>query len=152
MNETIAPTPEMVRQLNLQVNYKPNGEIISSRTRNRTLLDELVDKGFLEQYHVEYAVTFAMLRDVWLGKLGCRAATLSDSIHALCPHVPASELYDHVYSHIKPRRARLVFWAVESPAEAVIASTGVVMRDVMDILASAFTEAHKVLAIHDKYR
>lgn len=150
VSETIAPTPEAVRHLNLQIDYKSNGEIISSKTRNKTLLDELVDKGFIEPYHAEYALTFTVLRDVWLGKLGCYAAMLSDEIRALAPHVPPSELYDHVFAIVKPRRARLVFWVVQSPSEPVMASVGDVMRNTLDILADAFTQAHKALAIHDK--
>lgn len=145
MNQTIAPTPEAIRRLNLSVDYKPNGEIISSRTRNRTLLEELVGIGFIEEYHAEYAMTYAMLRDVWLGKLSCHAAMLSDAIGALAPHISAHDLYDGVRTRIKARRARLVLLAVESPCERVMAPVGEIYRHALDVLADAFTEAHKEL-------
>lgn len=146
MHETIAPTPETVRHLNIEVNYKPSGEIISAKTRNRYLAEHLLDKGFLDEYHIEYGISLLSLRDVWLGKLNARAMPLFDHMRVLRSIGSPTEIYDHVVRITKPKYARIVIQAMEIPAKEIVALEGQIYRIAFDILVDAFAEAHKQLA------
>lgn len=150
--ESCLPTPQAILRLNLDVIVTPSGNCISAKTRNKTILDDLVDRGFIEPYHAEYGLTFTILRQVWLGRLSASTAMLSDAIQSQCPQNSPSEVYDHVYRITKPMNARIVFWAVNTPSEALTAMVGDVCRRSFDILAQAFTDTHKLLAERKEVR
>lgn len=139
MLETCAPTPETVRQLNIEVIVSPNGQVISSRTRNKLIIDTLVECGYIDPYHAEYGFMLSTLRDVWLGRLGCSVSMLSDEISALCPHVSPHELYDKLISSIKPIDRKIIFWTIKAPSQPIPAKVGEICYRSFDLLAKAFT-------------
>lgn len=144
--DSCLPTSEAIHQLNLEVIFTSSGNCLSAKSKNRGILDELMDRGYIEPYHAEYGLTFHVLREVWLGKLAAKTAMLSDAIQSQCPQNNPSEVYDHVYRITRLRNAKVILWAVETAYEPIPVMVGDVCRRSFEILAQAFTDTHKLLA------
>lgn len=145
--DSIAPTPEMCRHLNLEVQVGAAGQVLSARTRNRKIMDDLLDKGYIEHYHAESALNLMVLREIWLGNLSGGISKLSDDIQSVRQNIAPSELYDLVVRITKPHNVRIVLWAANSPAEPLMASVGDICYRSFDVLAGAFAHATKTLSV-----
>jgi hypothetical protein len=120
MHNTVAPTPEAVRHLNLDVVNKTNGEIISVRSRNRVVMDIMVEDGYLDDHHPQYAEVFMALRMAWLAPVAFKASSLCDAVSSFFDATPvkAAEVYDAICRLLEKRTTPVIVWTATTPADS----------------------------------
>lgn len=152
MNETSLPTPEAVRHLNLDVIVTPSGKCISSKTRNRTVLDELISKGFLDPYHADYAFIYLSLRMAWLAPVSYKTSSLADEIRCWFDGsgISPANIYDMVHKILGKRDTNIIIWAMETDSRDIIAIEGEACHKCFERMTKAMddvrTEFKKELA------
>lgn len=141
--EDCLPTPEAIGHLNLELIVSPSGKCLSARTKNKTIINQLIDKGYIEPYHAEEAYIFSTLRDVWLGKLIGHTDVLSDGIRGPAQRMASTELYDGICRLMKPHESRIILWATSAEPILLTALIGDACRQAFESLSEAFEICRK---------
>lgn len=151
------PTEETIRQINAEVLLSPSGKLLSAKSRQRYVIDRLIDLGYIDNYQAEYALVFMGVRMAWMAPVEYKCSSLCDDVTSWFDGTgisPAS-IYDHVYRSLKARRTRIIVYAASTHAEkdksVESAVCGEVYAKCFEMMVTAMDEAReefkKALAI-----
>lgn len=97
------------------INIRQNGEgrIIGAESRDETIAFILIQKGFLEQFHLSYGLTLLDLRKAIYSRLEAKSNAIYISMLSDAPVGTrmAERMYDEIIREIKLPIARIIFRA-----------------------------------------
>jgi len=148
IEEITLPTPELVRQRNIETDFDSRGRLLYARTTDKTIMDRCVQLGYLDHYHAEYAHLYLELKAAWQAPTSYKISSLSNELVSLLREwdCTSADIYDAVSSQLEADLSAVVVMAATSiwdkALHPVSAAEGDVCFKAFEAMVKAMENAH----------